>query len=87
MSQESCNSTVYSDSAGDNEFIILIEELSNEDAKNFLPEAKKGHTIDEFEVLNFIGEGSYAKVMKVRHKKTENICALKIVSKKRIKKV
>ena len=81
------NCDALSVSTEDDEFIMLVSEISNEDRKTILCETRKSHSIDEFEVINFLGEGSYAKVVKARHKETGKIYALKILSKKYIKKV
>jgi len=44
---------------------------------------KEGVSLDDFEILNFkIGEGGFAKVMKVRHTKTKHIYACKVLSKR-----
>lgn len=75
------------ESAEDDEFVILIEETKKPDKEELLKKSKKSHTVDEFEILNFIGEGSYAKVVEAIHKETKDTFALKIVLKKHVRKV
>ena len=41
-------------------------------------------TLNSFEVLSMLGEGSYAKVIKVRHKLTGRLYALKVIEKSHI---
>jgi len=46
---------------------------------------KEGVSLNDFHVLNFkIGEGGFAKVMKVRHVKTREIFACKVLSKRQL---
>lgn len=46
---------------------------------------KEGVTLNDFHVLNLkIGEGGFAKVMKVRHVKTREIFACKVLSKRQL---
>lgn len=46
--------------------------------------AKKGLSIDEFELLKVIGKGSFGKVMQVRKKDTNRIYAMKIIRKSHV---
>ena len=53
-------------------------------------EETKGHKkmgVKDFETLQFLGEGSYAKVTLVRHKATGNIFAMKAILKSHMTKV
>merc|ERR550534_399417 len=46
---------------------------------------EEGVSLNDFEVLNsVIGEGGFAKVMKVRHIKTKEVYACKVLSKKQL---
>ena len=69
------------------DFDIDIRETTSEERKAFLTREKKGMTADDFEVLDFLGEGSYAKVVQARHKETGKVYALKVILKKHMKKV
>jgi serine/threonine protein kinase len=71
----------------DDEFVMKAEELKIEDKAAFLKQAKKTASADDFEVIAFLGEGSYAKVVQVRQKVTGKILAMKIILKKHVKKV
>jgi serine/threonine protein kinase len=44
-------------------------------------------SLNDFEVISLLGEGSYAKVVKVKHKATQKIFALKVIEKSHIIKV
>lgn len=37
--------------------------------------------MDSYVVLSFIGEGSFGRVFKAKHKKTGNVVALKVIRK------
>jgi serine/threonine protein kinase len=39
-------------------------------------------TIDDFTLLSVVGKGTYAKVLLVRHKKTDEVFAMKVLKKK-----
>jgi serine/threonine protein kinase len=41
-------------------------------------------SIEDFKLLSVIGIGTYAKVLLVRHKKTDQIHAMKVLKKKHI---
>ncbi len=69
------------------DFDIEIKETTTEDRKAILSREKRGMCADDFEVLEFLGEGSYAKVVQARHKDTGKVYALKVILKKHMKKV
>ncbi len=71
----------------DDEFVMHIEETKPEDLELMLKPKKKPLCADDFETINFLGEGAYAKVVHVRHKATSKSYALKIILKKHMKKV
>eukprot|EP00826_Nyctotherus_ovalis_P058768 TRINITY_DN8107_c0_g1_i3.p2 TRINITY_DN8107_c0_g1~~TRINITY_DN8107_c0_g1_i3.p2 ORF type:complete len:149 (+),score=19.82 TRINITY_DN8107_c0_g1_i3:140-586(+) len=71
----------------DEEFVIVIEETKDVNQEEILKKPKKQHSINDFTVLNFLGEGAYAKVTKVFHKETNNVYALKAILKAHVKKV
>jgi len=48
------------------------------------PELDEKVTVDSFEFLTIIGQGSFGKVVQVRHKNTGDIFAMKILNKKNI---
>lgn len=39
-------------------------------------------TIDDFTLLSVVGKGTYAKVLLVKHKKTDEVFAMKVLKKK-----
>jgi len=60
-------------------------KLSDESISKCDNLSKEGVSLHDFEVLHsMIGEGFFAKVMKVRHTKTKNIFACKVLSKRRL---
>eukprot|EP00826_Nyctotherus_ovalis_P027429 TRINITY_DN2143_c0_g1_i5.p2 TRINITY_DN2143_c0_g1~~TRINITY_DN2143_c0_g1_i5.p2 ORF type:complete len:105 (+),score=22.29 TRINITY_DN2143_c0_g1_i5:130-444(+) len=91
MSLSSLTTDVNSEAPEQDDFMIVIEETTNERQANYLKKLfnsqSLAHSIDEFEFVNYLGEGSYAKVIQVRHKETGNVFALKMISKKHIRKV
>ena len=53
----------------------------------YLPfNSKNSFTKDDFEVLGILGKGAYAKVVKARYIKTNEIVAIKIIEKTFIEK-
>ena len=75
------------DELEDDEFVMRIEEIKLSDKAQMLKPTKKALTVEDFEVLCFLGEGSYAKVIQVRQKATSRIYALKAILRKHMKKV
>jgi len=87
MSSWEENKTILEEPVEDEEFVIVIEETKETDQEEILKQPKKTRSINDFNILNFIGEGGYAKVSKVVHKETNITYALKIILKAHVKKV
>jgi len=57
----------------DEDDIIMVEQELSSEPKNSEGKINRDH----FEIMNFLGEGSYAKVYKIKMKLTGEIFALK----------
>lgn len=84
MSLSSLTTDVLSEQ---DDIMIIIEEVTNDNPIPYLKDIINTHSIEDFEYLGHLGEGSYAKVIKVRYKETRDIFALKAVNKKLMRKV
>lgn len=58
-----------------------IESEKENKQKSFTFSSKGNYTSDDFEILNIIGSGAFAKVYKARHKKSMELFALKEIDK------
>ena len=63
---------------------MAVNDKGGEESK---ASAHKRMNIKDFEKLKFIGEGSYAKVLLVKHKETGKIYAIKAILKSHMRKV
>ena len=82
------NDRLCAEDIEDDEFVMRIEEFKKTDKDLlFKPQKKPQLTADDFEILAFLGEGSYAKVVKAKQKPNGKLYALKIILKKHVKKV
>ena len=57
-----------------------------EHIENILGVKEKGVSIDDFELMTMVGQGSYGKVVQVRKKDTGKIYAMKIIRKETLKR-
>ncbi len=81
------NDDIFAEDVENDEFVMHIEEMKKTEQEEVLKKSKKVLTSEDFEMLNFLGEGSYAKVVQVRHKGSGKTFALKMILKKHVKKV
>lgn len=56
-----------------------------DDAMNLGESEEKGASLDDFYLMKVIGVGSFGKVLLAKHKETEQVFAIKVLSKKAIK--
>jgi len=87
MSICSSNEDLWAEVVEDDEFVMHIEEIKKTDQEKILKAGKKPLTVDDFEILGFLGEGAYAKVMQAKNKTSGKVFALKVILKKHVKKV
>lgn len=80
----------FRNSSNDNYICASLTESSssneNSNPKNVKLTSKKNFTGKDFEIMCTIGEGAYARVLKVKHKITGDIYAIKEIEKRLIEK-
>ena len=61
-----------------------FQNLRKESYEAPLKKAQYSVSLDDFDVLKIIGKGAFGRVYKVRHKKTNSILAMKVLSKRHL---
>eukprot|EP01135_Chromosphaera_perkinsii_P002157 Nk52_evm91s217 gene=Nk52_evmTU91s217 len=63
----------------------MADSWTADNVKDLAGTENKKASMKDFEMMKVIGKGSFGKVLMARHKETDKICAIKVLTKKSIK--